>query len=112
MGSGVVERAYKYRFYPNSEQVDQLTRTFGCGRDVYNRALAELSRAWTQEHRRISYAESNKMLTAWKRDSETAWLAEPSKDPLQAALRNLQGAYEKFWRKQAGYPKFKKKGRS
>ncbi|MEU4344505.1 RNA-guided endonuclease TnpB family protein [Nocardia sp. NPDC023852] len=112
MRSKVVKRAYKYRFYPTGAQCEQLARTFGCVRYVYNRALAERSRAWTQEHRRISYAESDKMLTQWKRDLKTHWLTEPSKGPLQAALRNLQSAYDKFWRKQTGYPQFKRKGRS
>lgn len=108
----MVKRAYEYRSYPTPEQVQQLSPTFGCVRYVYNRALAERSRAWTQDQRRISYAESDKMLTGWKRDPETAWLTEPSKGPLQAALRNLQGAFDKFWRKQTRYPQFKKKGRS
>jgi len=107
-----VKRAYKYRFYPTCEQAEQLARTFGCVRYVYNRALAERSRAWTRERRRISYAESDKMLTVWKRDPETDWLTEPSKGPLQATLRNLQGAFDKFWRKQTAYPQFKKRGRS
>ena len=112
MQSKVVKRAYKYRFYPTPEQADQLARTFGCVRYVYNRALAERSRAWTQEQRRVTFADTSKMLTAWKRDEETAWLTEPSKGPLQAALRHLQAAYDKFWRKQSGYPKFKKKGKT
>lgn len=112
MQSKVVKRAYKYRFYPTPEQADQLARTFGCVRYVYNRALAERSRAWTQEQRRVTFADTSKMLTAWKRDPETAWLVEPSKGPLQAALRNLQAAYDRFWRKQNGFPKFKKKGKS
>lgn len=112
MQSKVVKRAYKYRFYPTPEQADQLARTFGCVRYVYNRALAERSRAWTQEQRRVTFADTSKMLTAWKRNPETAWLAEPSKGPLQAALRNLQAAYDRFWRKQSGFPTFKKKGKS
>lgn len=112
MQSKVVKRAYKYRFYPTPEQADQLARTFGCVRYVYNRALAERSRAWTQEQRRITFADTSKMLTAWKRDEETAWLTEPSKGPLQAALRHLQAAYDRFWRKQNGFPKFKKKGKT
>jgi transposase len=112
MSSRVVKRAYKYRVYPTPDQKQQLAATFGCVRYVYNRALAERSRAWTQEQRRISYAESDKMLTGWKRDPETSWLTEPSKGPLQATLRHLQGAFDKFWRKQTGYPKFKKKGKS
>lgn len=112
MVTKVVKRAYKYRFYPTDEQSQQLAQTFGCVRYVYNRALAERSRAWTQEQRRVNYYDTNKMLTGWKRDEETLWLAEPSKDPLQAALRNLQGAFDKFWRKQNRYPQFKRKGKS
>lgn len=112
MRTKTVKRAYKYRFHPTEEQAEQLARTFGCVRYVYNRALAERSRAWTQEQRRVNFAETSKMLTIWKRDPETVWLTEPSKGPLQAALRNLQAAYDAFWRKQAGYPAFKRKGRS
>ncbi|HLS01566.1 MAG TPA: transposase, partial [Beutenbergiaceae bacterium] len=112
MSDKAVKRAYKYRFYPTPEQAEQLARTFGCVRYVYNRALAERSRAWTQEQRRVTQAETSRMLTQWKRDSDTAWLAEPSKGPLQATLRHLQDAYSRFWNKQGGYPKFKKKGRS
>lgn len=112
MSDKAVKRAYKYRFYPTPEQAEQLARTFGCVRYVYNRALAERSRAWTQEQRRVTQAETSRMLTQWKRDPDTAWLAEPSKGPLQATLRHLQDAYSRFWNKQAGYPKFKKKGRS
>ncbi len=47
-----------------------------------------------------------------KRDLETRWLAEPSKGPLQATLRHLQTAFVNFWAKRAGYPSFKKKGRT
>lgn len=112
MSGKVVRRAYKYRFYPTPEQAEQLARTFGCVRYVYNRALAERSRAWTQEQRRVTHADTDKMLTQWKRDPETEWLREPSKGPLQATLRNLQSGFDAFWRKQAKYPKFKKKGKT
>lgn len=112
MGIRVVKRAYRYRFHPTPEQAEQLARTFGCVRYVYNRALAERTRAWFQEQRRVTHAETDRMLTAWKRDPETEWLAEPSKGPLQATLRHLQAAYVNFWEKRAGYPSFKKKGRS
>ncbi len=36
----MTQKAYKYRFYPTSEQVLLLIRTMGCTRLVYNRALA------------------------------------------------------------------------
>jgi putative transposase len=109
MTGRVVKRAFKYRFYPTPGQADLLNRTFGCVRYVYNRALAERSRAWTQEQRRVTHAETDKMLTAWKQDPETAWLTEPSKGPLQATLRDLQTAYVNFWQKRAKHPRFKSK---
>lgn len=112
MGERVVKRAYRYRCYPTPEQEQQFARTFGCVRYVYNRALAERSRAWTQDQRRVTHAETDRMLTAWKRDPETEWLAEPSKGPLQATLRNLQTAYVNFWGKRAKYPTFKRKGKT
>nr|WP_026311049.1 helix-turn-helix domain-containing protein [Parafrankia elaeagni] len=82
VGSRVVKRAYRYRFYPTPHQVEQLAKTFGCVRYVYNRALSERRRAWVGERRRITHAETDRMLTGWKRDPGTAWLAEPSKGPL------------------------------
>jgi putative transposase len=112
MGERAVKRAYRYRFYPTDAQAQQLARTFGCVRYVYNRALAERSRAWTQEQRRVTHAETDRWLTSWKRDPETEWLTEPSKGPLQATLRNLQTAYVNFWQKRAKYPTFKRKGKS
>ncbi len=108
----MVRRAYRYRFYPTDDQAQQLARTFGCVRYVYNRALAERSQAWTLEQRRVTHAESDRWLTGWKQDPETEWLREPSKGPLQATLRNLQTAFVNFWGKRAKYPTFKKKGKS
>ncbi|MCK9921514.1 helix-turn-helix domain-containing protein, partial [Frankia sp. AgPm24] len=52
VGSRVVKRAYRYRFYPTPDQRENLAKTFGCVRYVYNRALAERHRAWSQEQRR------------------------------------------------------------
>ena len=63
MSGRVVKRAYKYRFYPTPQQAELLNRTFGSVRYVYNRAPAERSRAWTQEQRRVTSAETCRMLT-------------------------------------------------
>ena len=108
----MVKRAYRYRFYPTPEQAALLNRTFGSVRYVYNRALAERSRAWTQEQRRVTFAETCRMLTAWKNDPETAWLYEVSNVALQQGLQHLQHAYVNFWAKRARYPAFKSKHKS
>jgi len=108
----IVKRAYKYRFYPTPEQAEELLRTFGCVRLVYNKALEERTRAYTQEGRRVSYVETSTALTQWKKTPELAFLNEVSSVPLQQALRHLQAAFVAFWEKRAKYPKFKSKKKS
>ncbi|WP_245372499.1 helix-turn-helix domain-containing protein [Pseudomonas aeruginosa] len=44
----MANRAYKYRFYPTSEQAQLLAQTFGCTRFVYNYVLRWLR---ISEHR-------------------------------------------------------------
>jgi putative transposase len=41
-----MEKAYRYRFYPTTEQESLLRRTMGCVRLVYNKALAARTDAW------------------------------------------------------------------
>jgi putative transposase len=114
MSGRVLKRAFKYRFYPSDQQAQELNRTFGCVRKVYNLALEARTTAWYGEQRRLSYVESSAMLTAWKRDPELAFLSEVSSVPLQQGLRHLQGAFTAFWEKRARYPRFKarKRGRA
>ncbi|WUH99870.1 transposase [Spirillospora sp. NBC_00431] len=107
-----VKRAYKYRFYPTPEQAQELARTFGCVRLVYNKALEERSRAFTAEGRKFSYAQTSVMLTAWKRTPELAFLSEVSSVPLQQALRHLHAAFVNFFAKRAQYPAFKSRKKS
>ncbi|MEV4085167.1 RNA-guided endonuclease TnpB family protein [Nonomuraea fuscirosea] len=108
----IVKRAYKYRFYPTPEQTSQLARTFGCVRFVYNKALEERTRAYALEGKRVSYAESSAMLTAWKRSGEFGFLREVSCVPLQQASRHLQAGFANFFAKRAKYPVFKSRKRS
>ncbi|MEU7857327.1 RNA-guided endonuclease TnpB family protein [Nonomuraea sp. NPDC049141] len=108
----IVKRAYKYRFYPTSGQAEELARTFGCVRLVYNKALEERTRAYTLQKRRVSYVESSAMITAWKRSGEFDFLSEVSSVPLQQALRHLQAAFANFFAKRAKYPTFKSRKKS
>ncbi|GII24077.1 RNA-guided endonuclease InsQ/TnpB family protein [Planosporangium mesophilum] len=110
--TGVVKRAFRYRFYPTCEQAEQLTRTFGCVRLVYNKALHARTSAWNTERRIITYGETSALLTQWKRDADLAFLGEVSCVPLQQALRHLQAGFAAFFAKRAGYPRFKSRKRS
>ena len=105
----MTERAYKFRFYPTSEQENLLRRTMGCVRLVYNKALAARTEAWYQRQERISYSKTSSLLTDWKKLDELNFLNEVSCVPLQQCLRHLQKAFANFWGNRAKYPRFKKK---
>ncbi len=107
-----MKRAFKYRFYPNDVQAAELSRTFGCVRLVYNRALAERSAAWQQRQERVGYSQTSAMLTEWKRTEELSFLTEVSCVPLQQTLRHLHTAFRNFFDQRARYPRFKSKKKS
>ncbi|MEU3983009.1 RNA-guided endonuclease TnpB family protein [Streptomyces sp. NPDC026672] len=105
-------RLYRFRFYPTVEQADQLTRTFGACRWVYNEGLALRSGAWERYRVRVGFAETCRALTGWKRVAGTAWLKEVSSTVLQQSLRHLDQAFGRFFKGEANRPRPKRKGRS
>ena len=107
-----MKRAYRYRFYPTGAQAAELSRTFGCVRLVYNKALAARTQAWDQHQERINYNATSAMLTGWKKTDDLAFLAEVSSVPLQQTLRHLQGAFSNFFAGRAKYPRFKSRKKS
>src|SRR5690606_29268807 len=58
------------------------------------------------------YAGLCKLLTEWRNNTDTAWLADAPVHPLQQTLKDLERAYANFFAKRADFPRFKKKGRS
>ncbi|NEQ76019.1 MAG: IS200/IS605 family element transposase accessory protein TnpB [Okeania sp. SIO2C9] len=105
----MVEKAYKFRFYPTPEQENLLRRTLGCVRLIYNKALAARTQAWHEKQERVGYAQTSAMLTNWKKQEDLQFLTEVSCVPLQQGLRHLQTAFTNFFSGRAKYPNFKKK---
>ncbi len=103
----MVQKAFKYRFFPTDKQSAQLARTFGCARYVYNQALDFRSKAWRQEKKSVGYHDTALKLTEWKKEPERTFLCEVSSVVLQQSLRNLDDAFTNFFEKRAEYPKFK-----
>jgi len=101
----IVQKAFKYRFFPSDAQAAQLARTFGCARYVYNQALEFRSQAWQQEKKSLGYHDTALKLTEWKREPEKAFLSEVSSIVLQQSLHNLDTAFTNFFEKRAQYPK-------
>lgn len=109
-----MERGYKYRIYPTPEQEVQIQKTFGCVRFVFNHFLALRKNLYVTEKKSLSYKETSAILTQMKQKPETEWLAEVDATALQSSLRNLDTAFQNFFRglKQGtfvGFPCFKSK---
>jgi putative transposase len=58
-----IKRTYRYRLYPNEAQRQELARTFGCSRWVYNWALETKSRAYYQDEESIGFSDLSRRLT-------------------------------------------------
>lgn len=104
-----VNKAFKFRFYPDEQQAENLAKTFGCVRYTYNHMLRIRTDAWYQDKKRIGYHETSALLTELKKQEETNWLSEVSSVPVQQSLRHLQTAFGNFFAKRTGYPTFKSK---
>ncbi len=104
-----MHRAYRYRFYPTDAQAQQLARTFGCVRHVYNWALDLRSTAWSASKERVNYHETARRLALLKTDAEKSWLNDVSSVALQQSLRHLDKGFANFFAGRAKYPRFKSK---
>ena len=101
-----MEKAYRYRIYPNKKQKEIITKTFGCCRFVYNHYLNKRKEIYQNDKTTFTYNMCANDLAKLK--SELEWLKEVDSTALQSSLRNLDDAYKDFFNG-AGYPKFKSK---
>ena len=103
-----MEKAYKFRIYPNKTQEILIQKTFGCVRFVYNYFLDKRITAYKEDKVTLTFNKCSKELTELKQ--ELTWLKEPDKCSLQNALKHLDIAFQNFFsRENVGYPKFKSK---
>lgn len=102
-----------FRLYPDENQKIQLAKTFGCCRFAYNHYLNKRIELYKSEQKSMSYNTCSADLTLLK--NEKIWLKEIDKFALQNSLKDLDQAYQNFFReiqkgnKGQGFPKFKSK---
>ena len=102
-----VEKAYKFRIYPNKKQKEIIIKTFGCCRFVYNKYLAERIKLYQTSKECLSYVKCSRALTELK--NELGWLREVDCTALQSSLKDLDNAYKRFFKEHSGFPNFKSK---
>lgn len=102
-----MEKAYKFRMYPNKKQKKLLSKTFGCTRFIYNHYLAKKIELYKNDKKNLTFNACSADLTQLKK--ELIWLKEVDKFALQNSLKDLDNAYKKFFKEHSGFPKFKSK---
>ena len=100
-------KAIKIRIYPSAEQVDFINKQLGCCRFVYNNCLAFRKDSYQNEHISVSSSEAVKHITVLKKDNE--WLKDVHSKVLQQSVRDMNQAYDNFFKLHKGFPKFKSK---
>ena len=106
----MANRAYRYRLYPDREQAEQIIKTAGCCRYIYNTFLDRRISAYRDTGKMPDCSELCRELVSLKK--ELPWLKEADSIALQQSVRDLDAAYENFFAGRARFPKFKSKRRS
>lgn len=110
-----IRRAYKVELDPNNKQRTLLMQCAGVARWAWNWGLARRIKEYEETGRSSSAIEQHRQLNALKR-KEYPWLYNYSKCIPQEALRDLDKAYQSFFRRvkngdKPGFPKFKSRKR-
>lgn len=82
-----MEYSYKFRIYPNITQVQQMQRTFGCCRFVWNHYLAMRKDLYEQDGKSMNYNACSRDMTQLKKS--LIWLREVDATALQSSLKDL-----------------------
>lgn len=104
-----MNRAYKFRLYPNKEDQVLLNKHFGSVRFICNFMLEFKKFYYEKLGINLSYFELCKTLAHLKKLEEYSWLNEVNAQVLQATLKNLDKAFTNFFKGRASFPKFKSK---
>jgi len=100
--------AHRIALDPTVEQSIALSRACGVARFTWNWALD----SWNKSYQAGEKPNANKLKLAWNKTKHELfpWVSESPKDANQRPFTNLNSAFQKFFKKAAGRPSFKKKG--
>lgn len=100
-------KGIKLRIYPNLEQQQQIVDNFGCCRFVWNQMLnMQIERYKNNPDSKFLNGFTMNMLLKQVK-SEYPWLKQVDSTSLQDTCETLAITYQRFFKKQNGYPKFK-----
>lgn len=103
----MVLKGFKLRLYPNEAQQLAINQNFGFNRFIWNQMLGMLIKRYenSPETKLLSAFDLNNLLPTLKQ--EYPWLKQAESTSLQCTNADLIGAYKKFFKEHAGFPRFK-----
>ena len=107
-------RTYKTEIKPTEEQKCIIHQTIGVCRYVYNFYLAHNKETYEQENKFVSGMAFSKWLNNdfIPKNQEFLWIKSVGSKAVKQSIMNAERAFKRFFKKQSGFPKFKKKGKS
>ena len=103
----IVNKASKCRLYPTKEQQNKINRTLGCCRYIYNKMLERQTKMYKRRKDHLSYNEMQNLLPVMKRYLK--WLAEVDSQALKYVCRQLDNAYQRYFKGISDFPKYKRR---
>ena len=105
-------RAIKIKLFPTREQEKLLWQSAGTARFAYNWAKEFADTYYRLYKKNLSTGKARKHFTKLRNRKKYVWLKEVSSKILQQAIKDYFEALDKFFKKIAGYPRFKSRKRS
>lgn len=105
-------KSYKTEIAPTNEQAEQIRRTTGVCRYVYNLYLATNSERYSIGEKFMSGTDFSKWLNnAYiPQNPEKSWIKEVSSKSVKKSIMDAESAYKRFFKGLARFPRFKRKG--
>ena len=98
-------KGYVYRLKPSPDQLELMAQHFGHVRFVKNWAISLKSRYYKIYGKSLSKRRLQDHLVKKKTKATYQWLNDVNSQSLLAALMDVDNAFKRFFKKEAGYPK-------
>jgi len=99
----------KVRAITTPKQHELIRQSVGCARFTFNFYLNEKQEVYRETKETLLYGEFKKAFVGLKDHPEFKWLKMPDKFALECAMEQVDDAFDRFFKGQNGYPKFKSK---
>ena len=96
-------KAYKFRLYPNNNQLELINKFFGCNRFVYNYYLDKIKKDKYMSAITCIKDYTNKL------KYEFPFLQEVDSILIRKSLFNLEDSFKRYYNNDFGYPKYRSK---